>query len=90
MRKSIIRIILAVCVVVSFSFFVGLTVNAETTGVVTDGIETIPLGESASTPIELTDGLVNYRLRCTTAVVDGNLVLTADPAGTSSMKVRLG
>ena len=41
-------------------------------------------------PIELSDELVDYRLRCTTEVVDGNLVLTADPAGTSSMKVRLG
>ncbi|MBR3870871.1 MAG: MBL fold metallo-hydrolase [Clostridia bacterium] len=41
-------------------------------------------------PIVLTESMINYRLRCTTAVVDGNLVLTADPAGTSSMKVRLG
>ncbi|MBR3870872.1 MAG: MBL fold metallo-hydrolase [Clostridia bacterium] len=43
-----------------------------------------------SEAIVLTESMVNYRLRCTTAVVDGNLVLTADPAGTSSMKVRLG
>jgi len=40
--------------------------------------------------VKLTDNLVNYRLRCTTKVVDGNLVLTATTAGTSSMKVRLG
>ena len=40
--------------------------------------------------IKVSDSLVNYRLRCTTKVVDGNLVLTATTAGTSSMKVRLG
>ncbi|MBQ3593234.1 MAG: leucine-rich repeat domain-containing protein, partial [Clostridia bacterium] len=56
-----------------------------------DALSKLELKSTAGgSAIELTDALVNYRLRCTTAVVDGNLVLTADPAGTSSMKVRLG
>ena len=70
----------------------GGTFTVDVTEYCTDGCKVEANGDgtySVRKYVKLTDSMVNYRLRCTTAVVDGNLVLTATTAGTSSMKARL-